>query len=213
MLATALTLALLAPAARAQYYEEVYVEDYAYDYVPSTGDATLDAVLDAINVLFDDEPEYVVERIVYETHAPPVLVREYLVDRRYAPADVYMIGALAEASGRSFGDVAKRFDANRLGARTGGAPGARGAGWGKVARDLGIKPGSPQFHALKRGGGVFVERARGRGEANRRDGDDFVAVPSARGSGRGAAHERGLKPGKGHGRDKGKGKGRGKDKD
>ena len=137
MLAAALAFAMLAPAANAQYYEDIYVEDYAYDYVPSTGDATLDAVLDAINLLFDDEPDYVVERIVYETHAPPVLVREYLVEHRYAPADVYMIGALAQASGRDFRDVAKRYDS----ARAGSAAGARGGGWGKVARDLGIKPG------------------------------------------------------------------------
>jgi hypothetical protein len=27
----------------------------------------------------------------------------------------------------------------------------RGAGWGAVARSLGIKPGSPQFKALKTG--------------------------------------------------------------
>ena len=131
-----LALALLAPAAHAQY---------AYDYAPMTGDPTLDAVLDTINLLFNDEPDYYVEQIVYETQAPPVYVREYIVERRYAPADVYMIGEMSQLSGRSFNDVAKLFDANRSTAAGRG----EGRGWGAVARQLGIKPGSAQFHALK----------------------------------------------------------------
>ena len=219
-----LALALAAPYAHAQRhdrYDYEYAYDYAYDYAPSTGDATLDAVLEAINVLFADEPEYVVERIVYETQAPPVVVREYLVEHRYAPADVYMIGQLAQVSGRPFRDVAKRYDAGRVGARAGAASARTGGGWGKVARDLGIKPGSAEFHALKRGGGSIVERARGRGAAQDSRDPRYVAVPAARERGRGAVQERGARPGKGHGRgkdknkdkDKDQGKGRGKGKD
>ena len=65
-----LALALAAPAASAQY---------AYNYLPSTGDSTLDAVLQTINALYNDEPDYYVEQIVYETRAQPVIVREYIV--------------------------------------------------------------------------------------------------------------------------------------
>ena len=178
-----LALALAAPVASAQY---------AYRYAPSTGDATLDAVLQTINALYNDEPDYYVDQIVYETRAQPVVVREYIVERRYAPADVYMIGELAQLSGRPFDDVAKRFDANR------------GRGWGVVAKELGIKPGSAQFHQLKRGTTVFVDRGRGRGSSRAPERVVYVEDDGHRGEGRGKA--KGPGHGKGHGQGRGKGK-------
>lgn len=55
------------------------------------------------------------------------------------PADAYMVFRLGEMSGRPADFVAERY-------RTG-----KGQGWGNLAKSLGIKPGSPEFHALKRG--------------------------------------------------------------
>ena len=169
LLALALAAACAAPAA-AQY----------------TGDPALDAVLETLNTLYYDEPDYYVEQIVYETRAQPVVVREYIVERRYAPADVYMIGELAQLSGKSFNDVAGLYDANR------------GQGWGAVARQLGIKPGSAQFHALKNGGSTIVER--GRGHAGKPARAVRTSAPGPQGKG------------KGHGKGHGKGKGKGRDK-
>jgi len=190
-------LALAATTAHAQY---------AYGYDSRTGDPALDSVLDTINLLFNDEPDYYVDQIVYETQAPPVIVREYIVERHYAPADVYMIGELAQASGQPFATVASRFDANR------------GRGWGVIAKDLGIKPGSAQFHALKNGTTVFVER----GKAKRaklpkaaktvnaydvhRDGHPAPSYKQPKSQGK--VHGQG----KGQGAGKNKGKGKGKDK-
>ena len=178
-----LALALAAPAASAQY---------AYDYLPSTGDSTLDAVLQTINALYNDEPDYYVDQIVYETRAQPVVVREYIVERHYAPADVYMIGELSQLSGRPFGYVAERFDANR------------GRGWGVIAKELGIKPGSTQFHQLKSGTTVFVERGKGR---KAKGGPDRVVYVDDDGHpGKGHGKDKGHGQGKAHGQGKGKGK-------
>ena len=195
LLALALSAALLPLAAQAQYYYDDYdYGDYVYedDYAPLTGDAGLDALLLSINTLFNDQPDYYAEQLVRETRAQPVVVHEYLVERRYAPADVYMIGELSQLSGKSFTDVARTYDANR------------GQGWGAVARQLGIKPGSAQFHQLKNGGTTFVQRGKARGNEAR----------VVRTSNPVDAH-----PGRGHGKDKaksgkgqGKGKGKGKDK-
>lgn len=192
-----LAFALLAPAAHAQYSNYDY--DYAYDYAPRSGDATLDAVLTTINELFGDEPDYYVEQIVYETRAPQHYVREYIVERDYAPADVYMIGELSQLSGRSFTDVASTFDSNR------------GRGWGAMAKELGIKPGSAQFHQLKSGTTVFVERGKakrakgGKGHVVQREtGRAPVAVATDQ------RRVHGNNPGKGQGKDKGNGKGKGK---
>ena len=204
LLALALAVAF-APTAHAQYDDYGYDYDYdgyAYDYddySPSTGDSTLDAVLAALNAAFNDEPEYYSQQIVHETRLQPVVLQEYVVQRRYAPADVYMMGELAQASGKSFGEVARAYEANRA------------QGWGATARSLGIKPGSAQFHALKNGSTVIVQRGKGRGRANAPGQQrQAVVVQTAN-----PAHGQG-KPGKGNKGDKGnkgnKGNGKGKNK-
>jgi len=40
----------------------------------------------------------------------------------------------------------------------------KGKGWGVIAKNLGIKPGSPEFHALKRGDFTFTGEPSGKGK-------------------------------------------------
>lgn len=54
-----------------------------------------------------------------------------------APADAYMVLRLSELSGRSHEDVLRYYQANKH------------KGWGVIAKDLGVKPGSSEFKALK----------------------------------------------------------------
>ena len=63
-----------------------------------------------------------------------------LLDRRgWAPADVYFACAIARALGIPCLDVVHRYERNP------------GVGWGNLAKQMGIKPGSREFHALKNG--------------------------------------------------------------
>lgn len=55
------------------------------------------------------------------------------------PSDAYMIFRLGELSHRPVNEVMKVYRTNRH------------RGWGVMAKELGIKPGSREFHALKRG--------------------------------------------------------------
>ena len=55
------------------------------------------------------------------------------------PSDAYMIFRLGELSHHSVDEVMKVYRSNRH------------RGWGVMAKELGIKPGSRAFHALKRG--------------------------------------------------------------
>ncbi len=55
------------------------------------------------------------------------------------PADAYMMLRLSEMSGQPVRMVQEQYYAEK------------GKGWGAMAKSLGIKPGSRQFHALKRG--------------------------------------------------------------
>lgn len=61
------------------------------------------------------------------------------------PADAYMVLRMGEMSGHPTDHVLKQYQANR------------GKGWGTVAKSLGIKPGSSEFHALKQGHDLYDE--------------------------------------------------------
>lgn len=93
------------------------------------------------------------------------------------PADAYMVLRLGEMSAKPPEYVIERYKANR------------GKGWGALAKSLGIKPGSREFHALKRGSDVYDGKDKGKGKGKTKD------------------------KGKGKDKHKNKGKGKGKFKD
>lgn len=55
------------------------------------------------------------------------------------PADAYMVLRLGELADRPVEEVLQVYESDR------------NKGWGVMAKNLGIKPGSSEFHALKRG--------------------------------------------------------------
>lgn len=55
------------------------------------------------------------------------------------PADAFMIYQLGRMTHKPYETVLQTYQANQ------------GKGWGVIAKSLGIKPGSAEFHALKRG--------------------------------------------------------------
>ena len=66
-----------------------------------------------------------------------------------APADAFMVLQLGQMSNKQPEAVVQTYQANR------------DKGWGVIAKELGIKPGSPEFHALKRGDFSFTGKAAG----------------------------------------------------
>lgn len=97
------------------------------------------------------------------------------------PADAFMCLQLGQMLGLPPERVLTTYQQNR------------GKGWGVVAQSLGIKPGSPEFHALKQG--------------------KFALTGTPAGHHGGAAiidDQGGHGKGKGEGKDKGKGEGKGK---
>lgn len=104
-----------------------------------TGDVWVDTRLGEIN----DYGRYYRDPFIGEMTgyygAPRSLVVELLDQRRWAPGDVYFACAIAHALGVPCINVVREYDRNP------------GQGWGNVAKRMGIKPGSPAFHALKRG--------------------------------------------------------------
>jgi len=85
-----------------------------------------------------------------------------------APADAFMVFQLGQMTRKPPETVVRVYQANR------------GKGWGVIAKSLGIKPGSAEFHALRRGDLVFT----GQPGAN-------AARAAGKGSGKGAGKGRG----------------------
>lgn len=66
------------------------------------------------------------------------------------PADAYIICRLGEMSSRPTDYVIQRYKSGH------------GKGWGALAKSLGIKPGSREFHALKSGHDFYGEEGKGK---------------------------------------------------
>lgn len=94
------------------------------------------------------------------------------------PADAFMVFQLGQFAGLPADRVLTVYEPNRK------------KGWGAIAKELGIKPGSPEFHALKSGNLHFTGEPEGyRGGSKPAQGTE-----------------------KGHGKGKEKGHGKGRDK-
>ncbi len=72
------------------------------------------------------------------------------------PADAYVILRLGEMSNQPTEYVIEKYKSGK------------GKGWGALAKSLGIKPGSREFHALKRGQDFYNDNDRSKGKAKRK---------------------------------------------
>ena len=68
------------------------------------------------------------------------------------PADAYIVFRLGEMSGYPTDRVLREY-------RSG-----KGKGWGVIAKNLGIKPGSKEFHELKRSQDLYNGDGKGKGK-------------------------------------------------
>ncbi len=93
----------------------------------------------------------------------PVPHVQGVIDIMPTPADAFMCFQIGRMTGESPRAVAEIFNHNRH------------KGWGALAKELGIKPGSAEFHALKRGDFALTGRphgntARGHGKSQQSSG-------------------------------------------
>lgn len=68
------------------------------------------------------------------------------------PADAYMLCRLGEMADEPIDHVIDKYKDRK------------GQGWGNLAKSLGIKPGSPEFHALKQSQDLYDDPATGKGK-------------------------------------------------
>ena len=73
-----------------------------------------------------------------------------------SPADAYIVFRLGEMSHRPTDQVLREYKSSR------------GKGWGVIAKSLGIKPGSKEFHELKRSQDLYNgQGGKGKGKGKR----------------------------------------------
>ncbi|GAB4089713.1 hypothetical protein [Hydrogenophaga soli] len=131
----------------------------------------LDGFLSNLNVQARADRDGFSARISAQFGVPDAQVR-VVMSSVPTPADAYMVFQLGQMTHQPHDRVLGTYKANK------------GKGWGVVAKEMGIKPGSPEFHALKRG--------------------EFQLTGAAPNVGDDSAN-----PGKGHGRSNGHGGGNG----
>jgi len=175
-------------------------------YNTRTGDVWVDSRLGEINDYGRQYRDPFIGEMTGYYGAPRSLVTELLDQRRWSPGDVYYACAIASVLNLPCRDVVREYDRNP------------GQGWGNIAKRMGIKPGSPQFHALKRGTANTYDRWGYPISIDRNVRVDWSKHGPGKGKGgdkagkgkAAAAHYDGMDHGpgnsaKGHGPDKGKG--------
>jgi len=117
--------------------QPVYAQTVGYNI--RTGDVWVDTRLGEINDYGRRYRDPFVSEMTGHYGAPRSLVLDLLDRRDWAPADVYFACAIARALRIPCLEVVQRYERDP------------GQGWGNLAKQMGIKPGSPAFHALKKG--------------------------------------------------------------
>ena len=113
---------------------------------PGVASATLDSFLSSVNVQARaDLPGFHAK--VSAQFGVPVPQVEAVLGMVATPADAFMVFQLGQMAHRPPETVVQTYQAHK------------GKGWGVIAKELGIKPGSREFHALKNGDLVYGDPA------------------------------------------------------
>jgi len=131
----ALSLALVLAAAG----QTAHAQDFTFGWNPRSGDVWMDSWLGDMNRYGQRYRDPFVDEMVRYHGAPRDLVVDLLGPRRWAPGDVWMACNIASIIGRPCRYVVDVYERDH------------GNGWGNIAKQMGIKPGSPEFHRLKNG--------------------------------------------------------------
>lgn len=129
----ALAAALIAAAGSAA------AQDFVFGWNPRSGDVWVDQRLGDINQYGTRYREPFIDEVSRYYGAPRDFVSDLIVRQRWAPGDVYYACSIAQIIGRPCRYVVDEWNRDH------------GQGWGALAKRLGIKPGSAEFHRLKKG--------------------------------------------------------------
>ncbi|HCA83274.1 MAG TPA: hypothetical protein DEP18_05765 [Flavobacteriales bacterium] len=123
-------------------------------FAANSGDSELDLTLSDMNVTASADFSVFKNEMKLTYNVTDQKIEDLRVKVKMAPADIYMTLELARISGKSVDQVVKVYETNR------------DKGWGVIAKELGIKPGSKEFHELKGNAKNKNEKVKGKGTNN-----------------------------------------------
>ena len=101
----------------------------------NTGDAEMDNYLAEINDKAETDYDSFRDELSENSNITAEEIDRYVQEENMKPADVYYASVLSSATDRPVSEVVELYSEKK--------------GWGAVAKELGIKPGSEAFHELK----------------------------------------------------------------
>lgn len=133
------------------------------DFKPTTGDTEMDAALNQIHDAAVNDINKFQNNVVSTFKIPAEQVSNAL--KELPPGDVFMAAQVANAVKKPFVQVVDTYKKDKS------------KGWGAIAKDLGIKPGSAEFHQMKKdmkdknkgSGGKGNSDSKGKGNGKNKD--------------------------------------------
>lgn len=132
------------------------VQGAAFAQRAATGDRKLDSLLGKINQKAAVDPDGFIRELSLRHNVPEAEIRQARERHNLSYGDTYMASALSRISRRPIGVVAEEYKQNQ------------GRGWGVMAMNLGIKPGSPEFKQMKAGARGSVDHMKTLAKAKKR---------------------------------------------
>ena len=125
-------------------FQTVSADEIGFSYDSKTGDKELDLSLGRLNVEAKADMDNFINELSIEYGVEKGEVRD-LSKKIKDPADIYMAFKISRVTNKPIKKVIREYESNKK------------KGWGVIAKNLGIKPGSKEFHALKHdASGVLV---------------------------------------------------------
>ncbi len=115
--------------------------------------ADLDSFLKNVNIQAQTDMKNFSIRLSTQFGIPGARV-DAIISNVSSPADAFMVLQLGQMAHKQPEAVLQTYKRGK------------GKGWGELAKELGIKPGSPEFHALKRGDLSFTGEPGGGGRGH-----------------------------------------------
>lgn len=115
-----------------------------------SGDTDLDVSLSEINVSADKDFALFKTEMKTSYNVTEAKIDDLKVTFGMQASDIFMTLDIAKSTGKSVDDVAAEFKKSK------------GKGWGVIAQNLGIKPGSDEFKALKGNAKSKNEKIKGK---------------------------------------------------
>jgi hypothetical protein len=128
------------------------IKDSLPSYNANTGDNEFDSSLSNLNNVAHADLDNFINKLSGTFGISKSWIENLIKRENIPPADVYMIARTASVTNQPIDTVKKNYMANR------------DQGWGVIAKHLGIKPGSKEFHALKKDDTGLLSKEKSQGQ-------------------------------------------------